>query len=280
MSNILIIAKKDFSDVISNPGLLMVFLCYFSLILIHVLNLNSFAGTLDQDSLPASVIGSLRGIFLTYGGIVAIITGFSMISSEKYGGTLNTVITKPLYRDTIINGKLLAGISIITMIVILSTVAYVSLIFIICNENVCNIVINKIDSILVLCILSILYSIFYLSLSMLISILIKKRSTAFLACIIALLLIGHTLSHIGIAGNLGKYVGSLDRSYESLLLNIIDNIEPNIVIYKIISYNIYNPSYNIFNNLSSQWYSVLALLLLPFLTTLLCYITFIRRDVV
>ncbi len=47
------------------------------------------------------------------GPIVGIALGFDAINSEQTGGTLSRVLSQPVYRDSFINGKFLAGITII-----------------------------------------------------------------------------------------------------------------------------------------------------------------------
>jgi ABC-2 type transport system permease protein len=51
--------------------------------------------------------------------IVGIALGFDAINSERSGGTMSRILSQPVYRDSVINGKFLAGI--ITMTIMVST---------------------------------------------------------------------------------------------------------------------------------------------------------------
>ncbi len=51
--------------------------------------------------------------------IVGIALGFDAINSERTGGTLSRLLAQPVYRDSVINGKFLAGI--ITMTIMIGT---------------------------------------------------------------------------------------------------------------------------------------------------------------
>jgi ABC-2 type transport system permease protein len=51
--------------------------------------------------------------------IIGIALGFDAINSERAGGTLSRILSQPLYRDSVINGKFLAGI--ITLSIIIGT---------------------------------------------------------------------------------------------------------------------------------------------------------------
>ena len=50
------------------------------------------------------------------GAILAIVMGFDLISSERESGSLRLLLTRPTYRDSVINGKALAGVAVIAII--------------------------------------------------------------------------------------------------------------------------------------------------------------------
>ena len=49
--------------------------------------------------------------------IIGIALGFDAINSERTGGTLSRILAQPIYRDSVINGKFLAGIVTLTIMV-------------------------------------------------------------------------------------------------------------------------------------------------------------------
>jgi ABC-2 type transport system permease protein len=51
--------------------------------------------------------------------LTGIVLGFDAINSERTGGTLSRLLTQPVYRDSVINGKFLAGL--ITMAIMIGT---------------------------------------------------------------------------------------------------------------------------------------------------------------
>ena len=57
-------------------------------------------------------------VFIAFlGPLVGIVMGFDAVSNEKSQGTLNRLASQPIYRDSIINAKFLAGATIICLIV-------------------------------------------------------------------------------------------------------------------------------------------------------------------
>lgn len=68
--------------------------------------------TTSGNSIPSfmSFIGLL-------GPFVGLALGFDAINSERMSGTLNRLVAQPIYRDSIVVGKFLAGTTVITMMV-------------------------------------------------------------------------------------------------------------------------------------------------------------------
>ena len=50
--------------------------------------------------------------------MIGIIFDFDAINSERSSGTMSTVLSQPIYHDALINGKFLAGLTTIAMMLI------------------------------------------------------------------------------------------------------------------------------------------------------------------
>lgn len=68
--------------------------------------------TLSGDSIP-----SFTSFIALLGPFVGVTLGFDAINSERSEGTLNRLVSQPIYRDAVINGKFLAGATIIFIMV-------------------------------------------------------------------------------------------------------------------------------------------------------------------
>ena len=68
---------------------------------------------------PGEAIPSLISLITILVPIIGIILGFDAINSERSGGTLSRLLSQPVYRDDVINGKFLAGI--ITLSIMIAT---------------------------------------------------------------------------------------------------------------------------------------------------------------
>jgi ABC-2 type transport system permease protein len=122
MGNVIRIARKEFADLLGNR-IVFLFLAIFAVIIIlSAQELGDYlsCGHVMWDMYGNSVSNLLLGSVLTpltyFGGFVGVIVGFSIFASDRYNYSLNTLLVKPLYRDSIIYGKLLAALGFLACI--------------------------------------------------------------------------------------------------------------------------------------------------------------------
>lgn len=87
------------------------------------------------SAIASTIINGLWFILTSYGSLVGIVIGFSSIASEMYGNTLNTLIVKPLYRDNIINGKLIGAIGFLICVFGLAIALFTSAMFVVAGNS-------------------------------------------------------------------------------------------------------------------------------------------------
>ncbi len=134
--------------------------------------------TTSGSTLPFSFISFVS--FL--GPLVGITLGFDAINGERDRGTLSRILAQPIYRDALINGKFLAGV-IVLGIVLLGLgllVAGLGLVLIGVPPTL-----EEVLRILAYLLVSILYISFWLALAILFSVLFRQTSTSALAGIAA-----------------------------------------------------------------------------------------------
>ena len=69
-------------------------------------------------TVSGGVIPSMASFFaLFFIPLMGIALGFDAINSERTGGTLSRILSQPVYRDSVINGKFLAGIVTLSIMV-------------------------------------------------------------------------------------------------------------------------------------------------------------------
>jgi len=61
---------------------------------------------------------SLAQFIAFFGPIIGMVLGFDAINRERANRTLSKVVSQPIYRDAVINGKFLAGITVIAIMLV------------------------------------------------------------------------------------------------------------------------------------------------------------------
>lgn len=69
--------------------------------------------TSSKGSLP-----SFAAFISFLGPLVGLALGFDAINGEKNSGTLSRLLSQPIHRDTVINGKFLAGLAVLSIMII------------------------------------------------------------------------------------------------------------------------------------------------------------------
>jgi ABC-2 type transport system permease protein len=115
-----------------------------------------------------------------FGPLVGLVLGFDTINRERNEGTLSKLLSQPIYRDVVINGKFLAGVAMITIMM-------VSIVLVITGLGlfVMGIVpgIEEILRIIIYLVISIIYISFWLAVAILFSIIFRSTATSALAAL-------------------------------------------------------------------------------------------------
>ena len=144
---------------------------------------HAFLALLTTESLFFS-LATFLGFF---GPLVGITLGFDSISGEYGRGTLSRVLSQPIYRDSLINGKFLAGLTTLAIL-------WVSILLVVIGLGI-NLIgffpnAEELWRMLFFAIIGITYTGFWLALAMLLSMLLQKTVTAALAAIAIWLFLG------------------------------------------------------------------------------------------
>jgi ABC-2 type transport system permease protein len=131
-----VVAIKEFKDYLSSKRFLLIFgvlvLITIAAIIAGISSYNSELTTYkDALSRPVStnatgmadrtptmpsmllVFSSFTDTFVIVGWLLAIAIGFDLISKEKETGSLKLLLARPVFRDSIINGKIIGSASIL-----------------------------------------------------------------------------------------------------------------------------------------------------------------------
>ncbi|UCF83057.1 MAG: ABC transporter permease subunit [Desulfobacteraceae bacterium] len=154
-----------------------------------------------------------------FGPLIGLVLAFDSINRERAHGTLIKLISQPIYRDAVINGKFLAGVTTIT-IMLLAIILIISGLGLTLVGLVPGI--EEIWRLLLYLIISIFYISFWLGISILFSISFKSIATSALASVALWIFLSFFVS-LG-ASVVADSVAPVDRQREPNPEMVIKNI--------------------------------------------------------
>lgn len=185
MSGFMALYRKEMADHIRSRRFLIV------LVLIALTSyagiygaLTNLSGAVAEDqkfiflklfTLSGNSIPSFSSFIALLGPFVGLTLGFDAINSEKAEGTLNRLVAQPIYRDAVINGKFMAGATIIFIMVFamgILTGAAGLLVTGILPEG------EEIGRLFVFLVFTVVYICFWLALSILFSVICRHAATS------------------------------------------------------------------------------------------------------
>ena len=315
---VFIVAKKEFADQITGWRFLVILALFLAIALAGTYSgVVSYERELDRYSqqlaamddrfdepgrmmMPAKppVEGIYSSMFLTlvsYGGLLAIAVGFDLVSGEKESRSLKSLLSHPVYRDEIINGKALGGVALLVLVVgsalLLSTALLLVFSFVPSP--------GELWMILTYAGVTLLFLMTFFSIALALSTLCQKSGSALLLSVIAFILlvflVPYTTAQVGMALMMEKpdpaaYGG--DTSSEGFQAEIaaytgqmkmvesaINLFSPQMAINTLINGISKSPGATLEDTLGKIWSSVAALTIYPVVFFAIAYTRFLRMDI-
>lgn len=271
MSNLLIIAKKELQDMISNKIVILTIIIYLLYVIDLMFHQQYINYRFGMSLNPVIVLlGTFATILVKFGSLFAIVIGFISMYSEFSHKTINTLITKPVYRDQIINGKLL-GISIffigflgLTACVFLLLSLYLFPSYI--SGPTFTDLVSKMPIAIVF---SSLIMIFFLASSMLFTLTMRNETLAMFASFLLWVVMMCIINNVDFAGNISMALANDDS-----ITNYIASFSPDAIMVTVF-WNITD----VFGTFSSHSSELVKLVIYALVMITLCYISFLRRDI-
>ena len=276
MANIINISIKEFSDIISNPISLFIIAIYlfFTLITVFQFLTEISEQSLNPDMIVTNLLSGAGFILTYYGAFVVIILGTISMYSEKKGNALNVIISKPLYKDSILLGKFIGIFAFFICLSGLIMLIYTSMLLIFSGPIFDPIIQDYIYRLPILLIVSILYILVFLSLSLLVSLLIQNQAYALISTTI-IMIISDIIPTINVAWFLSNIIlgGNNDK-----LMSTISEISPKGLLNSIFA-QILNVAQPITVSVSSAFVDSFKLVIYIVIFMTLSFIIFMRRDI-
>jgi len=179
---------KELSDHLSSRRFIILFMLVFLsamfAIYIAIQTIRSVVGpttetifiklfTTSGDNLPSFLF--FLSLFIP---IVGIALGFDAINNERSSGNLSRLMSQPIYRDSVINGKFLAGLAVLAIMVVGVVLIVGGL-----GLRIVGVPPNgeEIVRLMAFVFVSLIYGAFWMALAVLFSVFFKRTATSMLA---------------------------------------------------------------------------------------------------
>lgn len=144
----LLVAGKEFADHLASRRFTLVLLLFLILCSVSlyegVENYSEKLAAYSEGTAPAQkflgypdwmpekpsllvVFLNLSSMVVSYGPLLAIATGFDLITRERWSGSLKTLLSRPVFRDEVITGKALGGFAALTLAMSIAVLIALSL---------------------------------------------------------------------------------------------------------------------------------------------------------
>jgi ABC-2 type transport system permease protein len=185
------IFKKELSDHFSSYRFMILFalITMVSLIIAYMVGMTmreELASMAKPKYVFLMLFTSRGGLFSLvqfiafFGPLIGLILGFDLINRERNEGTLSRLLSQPVYRDSVINGKFLAGVVTISIMMVSIVLLITGL-----GLRMAGVIpgLDEVWRIGVYLIISIIYISFWLGVAILFSILFRGIATSALAAL-------------------------------------------------------------------------------------------------
>ncbi len=164
-----------------------------------------------------SSIPSFMYFIVLVGPIIGITLGFDAVNSERSSGTLNRLVSQPIYRDSVIIGKFLAGLALIAVLIFVTGIVFGAAGVYVTGLRPSG---EEMLRVLVFLALTVVYVAFWLALAILFSTVCRHTATSALAAIAVWLFFAIFMSMA--AGMIANAVYPVNDEY-SLYMNSYNN---------------------------------------------------------
>lgn len=255
--------RKELADHLTSKRFLIIFILIWGTSIASLYGaLSGLSDAIESDtnfiflklySTSGNSIPSFMSFIALLGPFLGLVLGFDAINSERNGGTLNRLVSQPIYRDSIIIGKFLAGSTII-ILMIFSMGITIGAVGILSTGIIPEF--EEVMRILVFLIFTCIYVAFWLGLSIFFSVICRHSATSALAVIA--LWIFFTIFMSLFANIIANAVYPISNQYDALV-NSVSNYTCELNLNRISPYYLYSEAASTIMNPSVRSVNVVTI---------------------
>lgn len=284
-NNVFVVAQKEAADHLQDAGFLVLLATYTVIVFASTYMYGSFAHD-DNSVLLSSINVKMISQFTP---LLGIVLGFDVVVREQKSGSLNVLLTHPIFRDNILAGKLLGSTLLIAAIIVFSVFVAVGTLLIFYGVEIGYMELIRIA---VFTILTFFYAVTFLGIAIFISTIVKNSTDSLISNIVIWIFI------CVLFGAILKTVVAIltgQTSNEGILITQLLNLSPlhhyaevvtgradlsfmGVNVEPIIG-GIFDTKYTLTHCLTEFWMNIVVLIMTPVILFIIAFITFLRKDI-
>ncbi len=284
-NNLFVVAQKEVADHLQDAGFLVLLATYTVIVFASTYMYGSLAN--DGNSVLLSSINVK--MISQFTPLLGIALGFDVVVREQKSGSLNVLLTHPLFRDNILAGKLLGSTLLIAAITVFSVFVVVGTLLIFYGVEIGYMELIRIA---MFTILTFFYAVTFLGVAIFISTIVKNSTDSLISNIVIWIFI------CVLFGAILKTVVAIltgQTSNEGILITQFLNISPlhhygeavigrtdlsfmGVNVEPVIG-GIFDTKYTLTQCLTEFWMNIVVLIMTPVILFITTFITFLRKDI-
>ncbi len=294
--NSIAIAQKEFADNIFSP-VFLVLLITFTLIVFSSSYVNGLeAGAIKGSTLLMSGFSGMARLLGWFSPLIGIALGFDAVVKEQKSGSLNVLLTHPVFRDNIIIGKMLGAMITLALVLGISTIVSISSLLLLLGGTISGIELGRL---ILFTGMTFFYSLIFLGIGIFISIIVREASDSLVYNVVIWLGLCAVFGAIAVAIAIlltGQPISLGSTSFE-MALNLA-NISPlyhyteatvgqgfigwgggNLGSEPAAIKGILDTSFTLVQWFSEFWMNLTVLIVTPIILLIIAFIAFLRKDI-
>lgn len=294
--NVITVAQKEFADSLWSPVFLALLVTFTLVTFVFSYQQGLAAERLSRmggESTSVLMLGlkGISGIITWFAPLIGIALSFDAVIREQKSGSMNVLLTHPVFRDTIIMGKLLGFMLTLFLVLSISVAVSVGTLLVLIGEVVSTMELTRIALYILF---TFLYALVFLGIGVILSIVVKDAadslvynvviwlglSIVFTVIVIAFfLLTGQTLTDGNGWGIIAKISNISPMHHYAEVLTGKTNlawggpgIESNIK-------GILDTRFTLSQWFSEFWMNLTVLIVAPIVLLIIAFIAFLRKDI-
>ncbi|MFZ3384249.1 MAG: ABC transporter permease [Candidatus Methanoperedens sp.] len=294
--NVVTIAHKEFADRLWSPVFLALLVTFTLVIFVFSYQQGLGAerlGRMGGESTSVLMLGlkGITGIITWFAPLIGIALSFDAVIREQKSGSLNVLLTHPVFRDTIIMGKLLGSMVTLFLVLFISTAISVGTILFLFGGSVSTMELTRIA---MYTLFTFLYTVIFMGIGVILSIVVEDAadslvynvtiwlclSIVFTVIVIAFFLLsGQTLAGTDSWGIIAQISNISPMHHYAEVTTGKTNlawggpgIESNIK-------GILDTQFTLVQWFSEFWMNLTVLIVTPIILLIIAFIAFLRKDI-